>query len=69
VLVVPEAGIADGVFSPQVWKGNLYGMTPDRFTGRVSRQESVKRWAQAVRRRALGIGLPPAYPATWSEAR
>jgi hypothetical protein len=54
VLVAPEGGISDGVFSTDVWTGVVYGLTVDHRLNPESEssRERLDAWADAVRRRS-----------------
>ena len=47
VLAVPEAGVVEGVFSPDAWSGNCFGVR----AWQVDQAAQVGAWAAAVRQR------------------
>lgn len=52
VLVLPEAGVADGVFSGDVWGGDVYGVRAACLEDGVDLANlTFRNWVRAVRRR------------------
>lgn len=59
VLVMSEPGIDDGVFSPDVWGGDVYGLDPanvDRFPDLS--QHVYGHWVEAVHQHAIRTCQP-----------
>jgi hypothetical protein len=64
VLVAAEAGIRDGVFSPDLWTEDVYGLAiEDRVSGPdaslSAARETFQAWARAVNRRATANTRSP----------
>jgi hypothetical protein len=52
VLIVPDPGINDGVFAPEVWSGSIFGVAGTRDDDVTNNSaDAVWRWAEAVRER------------------
>ena len=52
VLVAPEAGVSEGVFAPQNWTANVFGVSAES-----PRSPAVERWASVVRKNHVSRAL------------